>query len=216
MSMLEDKEQEIPESTRESEALEANEGQQSLQAEVEVSKDVDVAQSKEKQTELPQKEEEPKIQEVSAEEDLAISEESVIEGSTKDKKPQIEEVSNTKQTEDDSKSEEVLAEIDESNAEDAEDNDNHHRHHIPFLDYHEMNIENLTGELQKLVRNEKVQAIKKHADSIKHEFDLKFKEFLDGKMEDFIANGGNEIDFRYNSNTKKQFNEVYGEYREKT
>ncbi len=111
--------------------------------------------------------------------------------------------------------EEVLEEIDGNNAEDAEDIDNHHRHHIPILDYHSMSIENLTGELQKLVRNEKVQAIKKHVDGIKHEFDLKFQEFIEGKKEDFISNGGNEIDFRYNSVTKRQFNEVYGEYREK-
>ena len=109
----------------------------------------------------------------------------------------------------------VIEEIDENNAEDAEDNDNHHRHVIPLLDYHAMSIENLTGELQKLVKNEKVQAIKKHVDGIKYEFDLKFQEFIDQKKEDFIANGGNEIDFRYNSVTKRQFNEVYAEYREK-
>ncbi len=115
--------------------------------------------------------------------------------------------------EDDGKN--VLEEIDESNAEDAEDTDNHHRHIIPMLDYHEMSIENLTGELQRLVRNEKVQAIKKHVDGIKSEFDLKFQEFIDTKKEEFIAKGGNEIDFRYNSVTKKQFSEVYGEYREK-
>jgi len=109
----------------------------------------------------------------------------------------------------------VLEEIDESNAEDAEDTDNHHRHVIPLLDYHAMSMENLTGEFQKLVKNEKVQAIKKHVDGIKYEFDLKFQEFLEHKKEEFIANGGNEIDFRYNSVTKKQFNEVYAEYREK-
>jgi hypothetical protein len=109
----------------------------------------------------------------------------------------------------------VLEEIEDNNAEDAEDTDNHHRHQIPILDYHSMSIENLTGEFQKLVKNEKVQAIKKHVDGIKHEFDLKFQEFIDHKKEDFVANGGNEIDFQYNSVTKKQFNEVYNEYREK-
>ncbi|MEO0527185.1 MAG: DUF349 domain-containing protein [Bacteroidota bacterium] len=109
----------------------------------------------------------------------------------------------------------VLEEIEETNAEDAEDEDNHHRHHIPLLDYHSMSMENLVGELQKLVRNEKVQAIKKHVDGIKYEFDLKFQEFLEHKKEEFISNGGNEIDFRYNSVTKRQFNEVYSDYREK-
>ncbi|WP_299530788.1 DUF349 domain-containing protein [Ulvibacterium sp.] len=113
------------------------------------------------------------------------------------------------------KDEDVLEEIEESNAEDAEDKDNHQRHHIPILDYHSMSMENLVGELQRLVRNEKVQAIKKHVDGIKYEFDLKFQEFLEHKKEEFVANGGNEIDFRYNSVTKRQFNEVYTDYREK-
>ncbi|MEP3209364.1 MAG: DUF349 domain-containing protein [Maribacter sp.] len=116
---------------------------------------------------------------------------------------------------DTAKEDKAIEEIEENNAEDAEDTDNHHRHRIPILDYHSMSIENLTGELQKLVKNEKVQAIKKHVEGIKYEFDLKFQEFIDHKKEDFIANGGNEIDFRYNSVTKRQFNEVYTEYREK-
>jgi len=110
---------------------------------------------------------------------------------------------------------EVLEEIDQENAEDAEDTENEKRHHIPFLDYHSMSMENLVGELQRLVKNEKVQTINKHVNSIKHEFDLKFQEFLEHKKEDFIASGGNEIDFRYNSVTKRQFNEVYKEFREK-
>ena len=111
--------------------------------------------------------------------------------------------------------ENVLKEIDESNAEDAEDAHNHNRHEIKVLDYHSMSMENLTGELQKLIKNEKVQAIKKHVDGIKYEFDLKFQEFLEHKKEEFLAQGGNEIDFKYNSTTKSEFNEAYGEYREK-
>lgn len=108
-----------------------------------------------------------------------------------------------------------LEEIEESNAEDAEDHHNHERHKIPLLDYHSMPMENLVGELQKLVKNEKVQAIKKHVDEIKSEFDQKFQELLDQKKEEFIHNGGNEIDFRYSSVAKRQFNEVFKEYREK-
>lgn len=110
---------------------------------------------------------------------------------------------------------EVIAEIEQENAEDAEDSENEKRHHIPILDYHSMSMENLVGELQRLVKNEKVQAITKHVGSIKHEFDLKFQEFIEHKKEEYVANGGNEIDFRYNSVTKRQFNEVFKEYREK-
>lgn len=185
--MLEDKEQEIQESTPDKEALEASDEQQNSNKEVELAEETDIVISKVENGELVKEPEEDKVLET--------------DENTKSKGAPDQE--------------EVLEEIDESNAEDAEDTDNHHRHHIPFLDYHSMTIENLTGELQKLVRSEKVQAIKKHVDSIKHEFDLKFQEFIEGKKEDFIANGGNEIDFRYNSVTKRQFNEVYGEYREK-
>ncbi|MGB5497912.1 MAG: DUF349 domain-containing protein, partial [Maribacter sp.] len=128
----------------------------------------------------------------------------------------IKEISESKpENVSDEAKETVLNEIEETNAEDAEDKDNHRRHHIPILDYHAMSIENLVGELQKLVKNEKIQAIKKHVDGIKHEFDLKFQEFIEHKKEDFVSKGGNEIDFRYNSVTKRQFNEVYSEYREK-
>jgi len=109
----------------------------------------------------------------------------------------------------------VMNEIDDSNAEDAEDSDTEKRHEIPMPNYHEMSMENLVGELQRLVKNEKVQAIRKHVDNIKDEFNQKFDEFLEEKKEEFIANGGNEIDFRYNSVNKRQFNEVYSEYREK-
>lgn len=111
--------------------------------------------------------------------------------------------------------ENAIDEIEESNAEDAEDEDNQHRHHIPMPDYHAMSMENLVGELQRLVRNEKVQAIKRHVDGIKYEFDLKFQEFIEQKKEEFVSNGGNEADFRYNSVAKRQFNEVYSDYREK-
>ncbi|WP_373071548.1 DUF349 domain-containing protein [Zeaxanthinibacter enoshimensis] len=125
------------------------------------------------------------------------------------------ELKSEKESSEGSAEKELQEEIDESNAEDAEDEDNHQRHHIPMLDYHEMSMENLVGELQRLVRNEKVQAIRRHVEGIKTEFDLKFQEFLEEKKEDFISKGGNEIDFKYNSVTKRQFNEVYADYREK-
>jgi len=114
-----------------------------------------------------------------------------------------------------SEKKDTLEEIEETNAEDAEDEENHRRHHIPMHDYHSMTMENLVGELQRLIRTEKVQAIKNHVDAIKSEFDLKFQEFLEEKKEEFISHGGNEVDFRYNSVAKRQFNEVYADYREK-
>lgn len=106
-------------------------------------------------------------------------------------------------------------EIDQSNAEDAEDEGNKDRHDIPLLDYHALNMEKLVEELDKLVSKQRVQAIKTHVEQIKSEFDLKYQDLYDQKKDDFVADGGNEIDFSYTSPTKKQFNEVYSSYREK-
>lgn len=106
-------------------------------------------------------------------------------------------------------------EIDQSNAEDAEDEGNKDRHDIPLLDYHALNMEKLVEELDKLVSKQRVQAIKTHVEQIKSEFDLKYQDLYDQKKDDFVADGGNEIDFSYTSPTKKQFNEVYSTYREK-
>ncbi|MCK0146874.1 DUF349 domain-containing protein [Arenibacter sp. F26102] len=173
------------------------------------------AEAKEEKELVAEKREKPSIQETPEEIVSNIKNddsEEKAEESTTDPKSEEETVKKEKTVE---KEEDVLEEIDESNAEDAEDSDNHQRHHIPMPDYHAMSMENLVGELQRLVRNEKVQAIKKHVDGIKYEFDQKFQEFIDEKKEDFINSGGNEIDFRYNSVTKRQFNEVYSDYREK-
>ena len=106
-------------------------------------------------------------------------------------------------------------EIDESNAEDAEDEGHKERHEIPMLDYHAMNMDTLVEELNILITKEKIQAIKSHVDQIKSEFDLKFQELLEQKKEDFIQEGGNEIDFNYSSPVKMRFNELYNEYRDK-
>ena len=111
--------------------------------------------------------------------------------------------------------EEAINEIDESNAEDAEDEGNSDRHKIEFKDYENMSLESLVIELEKLVKNEKIQAIKKHVDAIKSEFKSKYDALLDEKKEEFLNNGGNEIDFYYNSPVKKRFNATYKEYRNK-
>ncbi|HPF96675.1 MAG TPA: DUF349 domain-containing protein [Mangrovimonas sp.] len=108
-----------------------------------------------------------------------------------------------------------LDEIDESNAEDAEDEGNSDRHKIEFKDYENMSLEMLAIELEKLLQSEKVQAIKKHVDAIKNEFNDKFDSLVDEKKEEFLAEGGNEIDFYYSNPIKKRFNNTYREYRNK-
>ena len=106
-------------------------------------------------------------------------------------------------------------EMDNAVAEDSEDESTLERHNIAKKDYHSMNKEELVNELRHLVKNEKVQAIKEHVDEIKAEFNAKFNEEEEQKKEDFLADGGDIIDFHYSTPLKKEFNSVYFDYKEK-
>lgn len=104
-------------------------------------------------------------------------------------------------------------EIDESNAEDAEDESNVERHTLEGKDYHAMSMEQLVIEFDYLLKNQKIQTIKDLVGEIKSEFDSKFSEILEEKKEEFLNDGGNEIDFYFSSPLKKQFNSLYKDYR---
>ncbi|WP_027124567.1 DUF349 domain-containing protein [Gelidibacter mesophilus] len=104
-------------------------------------------------------------------------------------------------------------EIEESNAEDAEDESNVERHNLEDKDYHAMTMEQLADEFENLLKNKKVQTIKSHVDEIKTEFNSKFSEILEEKKEDFLNEGGSEIDFFYSSPLKKRFNTLYKDYK---
>ena len=110
---------------------------------------------------------------------------------------------------------EAVNEVHDNVAEDAEDESANERHEIPVLDYHSMSKEALVEELEKLVKNEKVQAIKEHVDGIKAEFNQKFNEVLEQRKEEFLAEGGNIIDFHFSLPIKGRFNVAYNEYRSK-
>ena len=107
----------------------------------------------------------------------------------------------------------VISEIENENAEDAEDHENTIRHEIVEKDYHAMSMDELADELADLIKNHPVQTIGKHVNQIKEEFNSKYSALIDEKKEEFLAQGGNEIDFSYSSNAKKRFNASYGEFR---
>jgi len=86
---------------------------------------------------------------------------------------------------------------------------------IPLLDYPKMTTDELYEEANKLVKNEAVQAIKTHIDQIREAFFNLVNADKKEKEEAFLAEGGNIIDFRYESYIKTQFNAVYNDYRKK-
>ncbi|MFD1614176.1 DUF349 domain-containing protein [Gelatiniphilus marinus] len=125
--------------------------------------------------------------------------------------PSVEIAKESKTPED----EDVINEIEESNAEDAEDEGNKERHSIAVKEYDKMSLESLAIELEKLLKNEKIQAIKSHVNDINNEFKTKFQAFLDEKKTEFLNDGGNEIDFYYSSPVQKRFKTAYKAYRNK-
>ncbi|QYA27036.1 DUF349 domain-containing protein [Gramella sp. MT6] len=99
-------------------------------------------------------------------------------------------------------------------AEDSEDESAGERHDIEKKDYHSMSKEALADELERLLKNEKIQAIREHVAEIRAEFNAKFDEELEEKKEDFLADGGNIIDFHYSTPLKKRFSSLYFDYKE--
>lgn len=163
-------------------------------------------------------EETPAIEETIVEEEAPTIEETVTTEETPEvvaeTTPETEEVvEESEQTME--AHQEAVNDVSESVAEDAEDESANGRHEIPELDYHSMSMEALVDELEKLVENEKVQAIKDHVDGIKSEFNQKFNEVLEQRKEEFIAEGGNIIDFHFSLPVKGKFNVAYNGYRSK-
>ncbi len=89
------------------------------------------------------------------------------------------------------------------------------KHQIPMLDYNSMELEQLTDELQKLLKKHPVQQIKANVDAIKNAFNSKFGTLLATKKEAFLEEGGNSIDFQFSSPTKTLYNKLLGEYKSK-
>ena len=81
--------------------------------------------------------------------------------------------------------------------------------------YKHLELDNLVGELQRLIKNAAVEKIGKHVSQIKRVFDNKLKELQDKEKAVFLANGGNEIDFYFQTRSAKDFQELYREYRQK-
>ena len=110
-------------------------------------------------------------------------------------------------------SEDHVEAVEKENAEDAEDASNEVRHKIKAKDYHSMNMDLLVLEFEKLLKSDKVQTIKAVVDEIKNEFNSKYNELLEQKKEEFLADGGSEIDFYFTTPLKKQFNSLFKDYK---
>ena len=103
-----------------------------------------------------------------------------------------------------------------SNVNAAESEDETVRHDIPLQDYDTLTMEALVAELEILIANEKVMAVKDHVEEIKKSFLAKYHHFIEEKKDEFHAENPDSIeDFHYHSPLKAKFDQLYSQYRDK-
>ena len=98
----------------------------------------------------------------------------------------------------------------------AESEDETVRHEIPLQDYEALTMEALVAELEILVANEKVMAVKDHVEEVKKAFLSKYHHFIEEKKDEFHAeNPDSTEDFHYHLPLKSKFDQLYSQYRER-
>lgn len=123
------------------------------------------------------------------------------------------EVEKEQNDEADSDTEQAVNEVESNLAEDSEKEPV--KEAVPEVDYNALDLDALTLALEKLIKNNPVQQIKVQAENIKTAFNKKFGALLTEKKEAFLADGGNIIDFQFNSPIKVKYNALLSEYKTK-
>lgn len=168
--------------------------------------------------------ESPKAEEVPSETDQNLSEnqnsEEPVEGTvnsetekTEAESPKTEEISSeaeqaevTSEKTEDYKHEEAE---EEAGAEEEEEQEQQ----IPFKNYDELPLPVLIGEAKELLRNHPARILKEHFNQIREAVKKLLDEDETAKREAFIEDGGDALDFQYDNPAKKEFNRIYGDYR---
>ncbi|WP_034259503.1 DUF349 domain-containing protein [Aequorivita capsosiphonis] len=128
-----------------------------------------------------------------------------------------EEVESSEDDEEDedpsyAKASEDEEEVESSEDEDEEGDDSEEK---AQKDYSTLSKKELVAALDTLLKSKKIQELKHDVEEIRSEFNSQFNEELEQKKEEFLAEGGNIIDFHYTTPLKKDFNSLYFDYKEK-
>jgi hypothetical protein len=111
---------------------------------------------------------------------------------------------------------EAVEAIENLNAEVSEDASIEESHDIPMKDYETLDMDKLVLELEHLVSQEKVMAIRNHVEEIKQAFLSKYNHFIDEKREEFLHENPNSTEeFEYHFPLKTKFDSLYNNYKNK-
>jgi len=123
--------------------------------------------------------------------------------------PKTEETKNV-ETQVEKSNDKAINEIEDKVAEISE-NGNHKE--IEMKDYQSMSLEELVGELSKLVKENPVQSINSNVNKIKSVFNTKYGELLKAEKAKFLEAGGNSIDFKYDNPHKTAYNSILYDFK---
>ena len=76
-------------------------------------------------------------------------------------------------------------------------------------------MDEIVVAIQNLLEKYPIQDVKNQIENLKTDFSKKFKSFITEKKEEFIKEGGNEIDFRFTSVVKNKFNDLIFDFKKK-
>lgn len=79
----------------------------------------------------------------------------------------------------------------------------------------QLSLEEFPSALDKVLKNNQWMKLGQLVRDLQQQFDAQFLKLLQEKKEEFIADGGNEIDFYFAPDYKKSFNSILREYKQK-
>ena len=117
--------------------------------------------------------------------------------------------------EDNSKEEKEEAIVAETTETSEEKTTKDERKEIPQFDLSKLSLEGIVDLMFKLLNEFDIKEVKNHIETLKIDFQKKFKSLITEKKKAFIAESGNEIDFFYTSPVKGKFDELIREYKKR-
>lgn len=119
--------------------------------------------------------------------------------------------------EDQAETNEIVDQINTTNAEDGEATAINEDIDVPALNYEELSLDELNNELNNLVSNHKISAIREHVEAIKRTFLHKYHELIDEKRNTFLEENADAFasDFQYDLPAKNKFDALLHTYRDK-
>ncbi len=104
--------------------------------------------------------------------------------------------------------------VPENIQEDASEQNTTQAEELQEFDYTTLDPEALVDKLQHLIENYEIQKISKHVRAIKEAFDFELRKEQKIALDQFVADGNNEIDFKFESSQQNAFEKLHKKFRD--